>query len=944
MTNSDFFMRAYNSFRVGDYSTAEQHIRTYLEQNPDSDEGYVLLGNICARSRRYSEAAAAYRTAIETNPENREALNDLGVVCRMLGRNEESLAAFRAALKLAPDDATVHYNIGNVYKQTGDLQGAESAYRNAVAHEPELSTAWNNLGTLLQSQGKLSEAIAVFRDGLVSDPNHPGLHYNLGLACEQAGELENAIAEYRLALRSRPGWVDALNNLAILLQKTGDLSGAAANLHELLKIDGSHAVANNNLGTIQAQLGRPEEARRNYRAALEVNPGYERALRNLTQLLRSHPQLPGVAEELAALVESRTDDVELRFALADVCMHLDRLAEAETELTEILGFDPEDVEALRMLGAVYFRQGRRDSADECFQHIEELSPGSDQFRLDVARLHYQAGEYEEAVAQAETYLREHAHEREATLLRAEALIELGRFGQAIEVLQGARDHLPDDGRAIALMARAQSDLGNTAEALKTADELINLQGNRGSDDDLSALNQSLEIYEKAVGALESDVWQQNLNRLSDLIEQVSRDAEARDSETLEVDQTAEVDPDSIPFLGSWGQEFFADEEEEPLRLRDLKVENEPDERSAGAAESARSLLELSGAESQGFRHLVERDEEEVHHRIIRRTTEEVVEPPPEPPPSATAAHQPQAQPQPFAQAGAWAPGASGGGGASSAQPPSGAIEPETPRYPHYDAPFSGLPPQPGPQPEAPQYEHEESVDYSDVSYSAPLEQQPAASHDGSAEQPQAEPPVGAPQSEPEPELEPQPEPVADQPDRQSDLDDLLGAFEALRSAAGETLQTSADTDAAAHEATEAEPHAAAPRRRLTDRAEDTADEKPPGSDPDKRVKLIDYLLRLAESLPPDKRAEFLQSDMRMRMESLRMRLLGKPGLKRDLERYAPRSHAGAGLHLTPKRVSEAMKFVQAMSGYLPDRSLSGALGQRLSQIVTRIEELRGTGK
>ena len=888
MNRSDFFMRAYNSFRVGDYSTAEQYIRTYLEQNPDSDEGYVLLGNVCARSRRYSEAAAAYRTAIETNPENLEALNDLGVVCRVLGRNDESLAAFRAALKLAPEDATVHYNIGNVYKQTGDLKGAESAYRSAVAHEPELSTAWNNLGTLLQSQGKLSEAIAVFRDGLVSDPNHPGLHYNLGLACEQAGELENAIAEYRLALRSRPGWVDALNNLAILLQKTGDLSAAAANLHELLKIDGSHAVANNNLGTIQAQLGRPEEARRNYRAALEVNPGYERALRNLTQLLRSHPQLPGVAEELAALVESRTDDVELRFALADVCMHLDRLAEAETELTEILGFDPEDVEALRMLGAVYFRQGRRESADECFQHIEELSPGSDQFRLDVARLHYQAGEYHEAIVQAETYLREHAHDRDATLLRAEALIELGRSGQAVEVLQDARDHLPDDGRIIALMARAQSDLGNTAEALETADELISLQGNRGSDDDLSALNQSLEIYEKAVGALESDVWQQNLNRLSDLIEQVSRDAEARDSESLEVDQTAELDADPIPFLGSWGQEFFADEEEEPLQLRELKFESEPDEHFVSTAESARSLLELSEAESQGFRHLVERDEEEIHHRIVRKTTEEVIESPPEPSPAASAAHQPQ--PQSFAQAGAWAPGgagavpASSSPGASSAQPPSGAVEPEEP-----------------------QYEHEESADYSEVSYDAPLD----------------------------------PQRVADQPDRQSDLDDLLGAVEALRSAAGEGRQSSDDADVG-HETTNPEPHVAAPRRRLTDRAEDTGDEQPPGSDPDKRVKLIDYLLRLAESLPPDKRAEFLQSDMRMRIESLRMRLLGKPGLKRDLERYAPRSHAG--LHLTAKRVSEAMKFVQAMSGYLPDPSLSGTLAQRLSQIVTRLEEFRGTGK
>ncbi|TVQ36657.1 MAG: tetratricopeptide repeat protein [Spirochaetaceae bacterium] len=811
MNRSELFARAYSAWRVGDHTAAEQHIRAYLEENRDSDEGYVLLGNVCARGRRYSEAADTYRTAIEKNPANREALNDLGVVCRVLGRTTEALAALRAALKLAPDDATVHYNIANVYKQIGDAAAAESAYRNAVGRDPKLSTAWNNLGTLLQSQEKLSEAIAVYRKGLVYDPNHPGLHYNLGLALEQAGDLQAAIAEYRLALRSRPGWVDALNNLAILQQKSGDLNAAAGNLRELLKIDSAHAIAHSNLGTIEAQLGRPGEARAHYREALRISPDYERALRNLTHLLRSHPSLPAAAEELAALVKVRTDDVELRFALAETCLALDRLAEAETELTEILGFDSEHAEALRLLGTVYFRQGRRDSAAECFQRIEELSPDNDRFRLDVARLHHDAGEHQDALTQLESFLKRHPLDRDAMVLKAESLIRLGRAEDGVAVLQAAREHFPEDRRAISLMARAQSDLGKTAEALKSADELVSLQGNRGSDDDLNALNESLEIYERAVGALESDVWQQNLRRLGDLIEEVSREAEAREAEALEVEEAGELDADSIPILGSWGREFFAEEEDEPWPARERIAEHEAAEPPDGEPGRAGTPAGPGVGESQGFRDLVEREEQEVHHRIIRKTIEEVAETPPEPP-----ALQPSAQPGTYA--------------------------------PHY--------------------------------------------HD-----------------------------TASRPDHASELDDLLDAFDVLRTSAAEVTAEDAIPAEYSSGGNGAAPAAAS---------------LPP--DTHKRLKLLDYLLKLAESLPPEKRAEFQGSDMRLRIESLRMRLLGRPGLRRDLERFASRARGESDI--TAERVADAMKFVQSMSAHLPDQVLGEVLQDRLARIVVRLEDLR----
>lgn len=839
MTRSELFAEAYNAWRLGDQSAAEKHIRAYLEQDGDSDEAYVLLGNICARSGRHSEAAVAYRKAIEKNPENREALNDLGVICRLLGRTDEALAALRAAIRLSDDDATVHYNIGNVYKQAGDSAAAETAYRGAVARDPELSTAWNNLGTLLQAQGRNSEAMRMFRDGLVHDPNHPALHYNLGLAYEHENSVQEAMREYQLALRSRPGWLEALNNLAILQQRSGDLAGAAASLTELLKINPSHAVAHNNLGTVLAQLGRAEDACRHYLSALDVDPRYQRAVRNIAQHLRSHPDLPDGVTALARLVERNTDDIDLRFALADVCMQLDRLSEAETELTEILGLDSENTEALRMLGAAYFRQGRRDSADECFERIEKIDPGLDQHHLDLARLHLQAGEHDQALEHAQAYLTARPEDRDGALLVAEALLAAGRLEQAVEQLQQLHRRFPEDGRVISLLARAQNELGNTAAALETADQLVSLQGNRASNEDLNALNDSLELYERAVGALENDVWRRNLQRLADLVEQVEREALSRETEALEVEETGGVEDESIPILGTWGSEFLVESEDdsESLRLRDLAIERE----APAEDEAARSLLDLSQSQAHGFRKLVESDEEEVHRRIIRKTTEEIVEPEPAPLPSA--------------------------------RTPQSVSGPEHPQ---------------------PQTASE-----------APGEGQvrEAVSEGGESRSEETGTTLGA---------------AAD-----LDLDELLRAAESLQNAVDENTRTQA--------AAGAEP--SIPPARSTERL------RPADEGVDRRIRLLDYLLKLAESLPPEKREQFMQSEMRLKIESLRMRLSGRPGLKRGLERYAPRNGRVTEAQVTSKRVADAMRFMQSMSRYLPDPSISGLLNNRLSSIVERLEQL-----
>ena len=1061
MKPDERFARAYSAWRVGDHASAKTYVSEYIEENPDSDEAFLLLGNILVRTGQAGEAITAFRTAIEKNPENVEALNGLGVVCRQLGRTTEALAAFRAALKVDPNDAAIHYNLGNVFKQSGDAGAAEQAYRAAAQRDPELSVAWNNLGTMLQSQGRLDEAISVFRQGLIHDPNHPGLHYNLGVAYEQDDQQDAAIGEYRKALNSRPGWVDALNNLGVILQRRGELDEAASVFDELLKITDRSALAHNNLATIEAQLGRLESAREHYRSALRLDPSYHRAVKNLAHLLRSHSSLTGAVDELGELVQRYPDDPDLRFLFSAACIEVDRLADAETQLEEVLGMAPDNVEALRLLGAVYFRLGRRDAADECFSRIQDLDPENDCFRVDEARLYAEAGEPEAALSRVDAFLSAHPDDRDGLLLRAESLLAMERADEALELLRELRDRLPDDSRVISLMARAQQELGSVEAALETTDRLISLQGNRASVEDLQAISRSLELYESTVDDLRNDTWEENLQRLATLMDEASRDVSAVEAESLEVEEFGEIDSESIPILGSWGQEFFADEDEKPLRLSDLQEEVEEPQRPERAEVSGRSLLDLSEVEAQGFRRLAEQEEEEIHHRIIHKTTEEIHEPPPrpeaEPPQPSPGGGSPPAGSAPGGgMPGGWPPGhpAGSAGADASAGAESGSRVPEKDDgelaggfYPHYATPYSGIT-----DDEADSgLEHvlEEELETesaiadgsSDTSGDQPIE---TPVHPSRTAPPGGHIPVHAPaqpiaapdehemwtsppwagtdsealtpfdatadaelDTEPDTELERDAVGVLD-PDGLGDehpgLSRLLRAAEALRSIAGDEPEAEPEAepeDAAQEETPREEPTdepdlepaedqttdsvavpsddseletpepqtpepetpgdadgapdavlfpGTVPRRRATDgvpqrRATDRAPQpRPRPENIDPRVRLLDYLVGMAKALPEEQRGEFLQSEMRLKIESLRNRLLGRRGLKRDLERYAPIRERDQEAHITAKRVADAMRFVQSMSGFLPDPSISSVLSSRLDGIVQKLQDYKTAKK
>jgi tetratricopeptide (TPR) repeat protein len=178
--------------------------------------------------------------------------------------------------------------------------------------------------------------------------------------------------------------------------------------------------------------------------------------------------LKGAAPQLALNRIAHIDPqgVKRRPALlvaAEAYYQLKRLVDAERLLTTLLVEQPNDVEAMRWLSAVYYDLGAFDAASSVLRRLSELAP--DDYRphrlLGLMNLDFE--EYSEAATQYEESLRRSP----PTAVRDEVLIGLGRSLIALRRYDDALSRLREaspSAESLALQARCELNLGRLAEA------------------------------------------------------------------------------------------------------------------------------------------------------------------------------------------------------------------------------------------------------------------------------------------------------------------------------------------------------------------------------------------------------------------------------------------------------------------------------------------------
>ncbi|TYO99913.1 tetratricopeptide repeat protein [Geothermobacter ehrlichii] len=173
-------------------------------------------------------------------------------------------------------------------------------------------------------------AIERYRQALNVDSDNSMLHYYLGVALLNRGLNGEAVEELRRAYRDLADSVEANYNLALALSRTGDVDSA------------------------QIYLNRAEELG-----------------------AAGQPELYPLAS--------------LAFNLALVCLDRDDLAEAEKLLRKVLALGGPQIEARRLLGDIYLRQGRDRLAEQQWQQVLAARPDDETARDYLFTIRFNRG-------------------------------------------------------------------------------------------------------------------------------------------------------------------------------------------------------------------------------------------------------------------------------------------------------------------------------------------------------------------------------------------------------------------------------------------------------------------------------------------------------------------------------------------------------------------------
>lgn len=119
---------AMSCMESGDTESAKNHLIEVLRLNPGDAWGWVVLGNLYAKSEKdWPTAEKFLRRALEISPNDPWALNGLAAITAQRGQTDEAVKMFEQAIATNPDVPNPYYGVGVIFNRTGKPEMATRA-------------------------------------------------------------------------------------------------------------------------------------------------------------------------------------------------------------------------------------------------------------------------------------------------------------------------------------------------------------------------------------------------------------------------------------------------------------------------------------------------------------------------------------------------------------------------------------------------------------------------------------------------------------------------------------------------------------------------------------------------------------------------------------------------------------------------------------------------
>jgi protein O-mannosyl-transferase len=324
----------------------------HLEDNPNSQTGWLNLGVYYFNIGSYTEAKPPFQQLLRLSPNHFKGNRFMGHIAVNEGRYADAIPFYQTALLAEPDDAITLNYLAQSYYETGDYEQAVENYRRALSINANFTASYARLGDAALRVGNYELARNAFNEALERDANSALATTGLCTALLQLNQVEDSVPVCQRALALDPNAGQSYLTLGNGALRNGNYELARTALTQALQLEPQSAQANSDLCAALVQLDRVSDSLPYCRQAVELDPENGLFLGRYAHLLILTEQF---AEALP--VAQRAVQVAPNLALA-----------------------------YRVLGEALAGTGDRDGAVAAFQRTLDIDPTNERATIGLSLL------------------------------------------------------------------------------------------------------------------------------------------------------------------------------------------------------------------------------------------------------------------------------------------------------------------------------------------------------------------------------------------------------------------------------------------------------------------------------------------------------------------------------------------------------------------------------
>ncbi len=387
--NPNLFFR-YGAFcvEVGDFDNADRYFMKFMDQDILAAERLMDKANELAEQSKFRMAEWYYRFMMKQIPEDPFIYNNYALLLADLGRFDEAEGYFKKALVENDElgsDICVEFNYANLLFVLDRIEEAEWFYDKALSREPNDIPILNNYVLLLIRKAEFTKAEAILKRILGINPSDMIALQTYSNLLVRDGRYEEAIHSAQTLVDSYPNYGHAYFQLSSVLADSGRLESAIEILKKALEIEPTNVDAITLLAVTLADIQQFEESQEIFEKALVAHPMDLMIRYHYAAMLYDWGKYDEANSWVTALIEQEPDNGEALALLGNILKQQNKVYEARSIFEQALEKDSINPEV--WFQAALFFHDIKDyvESDKCFKEALSLAPEDVQILQELER-------------------------------------------------------------------------------------------------------------------------------------------------------------------------------------------------------------------------------------------------------------------------------------------------------------------------------------------------------------------------------------------------------------------------------------------------------------------------------------------------------------------------------------------------------------------------------